>query len=270
VTIDRRLRSAIAFDASRFVAFRCDGLEIGRVRRDLVSSLDGYRTTLAVSEDGIDLRGESRASRSSAMARIAEDLAARGLLTRWRNEMYRIGVADHGRCLFEIERAAVRFFGFTAQAVHLNGLVCRDGSRCMWIARRSETKPIDPGMLDNLMGGGIGGDLDAPRTLVKECWEEAGIPADIAKQAVSAGTLRVCREVPDGLHAEVIHMYDLDLPADFVPVNQDGEVAEFRCLTLEQVAHELDGDAPYTVDAGLVAIDCLRRHGVLPELSNRD
>lgn len=197
------------------------------------------------------------------MARVAESLAARGLLTRWRNETYQIGLADHGSAFFEIERAAVRFFGFTAQAVHLNGLVTRNGNASMWVAQRSPHKPIDPGMLDNLVGGGIGGGLDAEQTLIKECWEEAGIRASIAARATRAGSIRVCREVPDGLHAETIHMYDLKLPADFEPVNQDGEVAQFRCLRLEAVAEELASDAPYTVDAALVAIDCLRRKGIL-------
>jgi 8-oxo-dGTP pyrophosphatase MutT (NUDIX family) len=199
------------------------------------------------------------------MAKVAQALAARGLLSRWRNEIYRIGLADHGRCFFDLERAAVRFFGFTAQAVHMNGLVVRDGQICMWIARRSTNKPIDPGMLDNLTGGGIGADLGVEQTLVKECWEEAGIPAALASRAVRTGAIRVCREVPDGLHAEIIHMYDLELPADFEPVNQDGEVQEFRCVPLAGVAAELASDAPYTVDAGLVAIDCLRRKGVLPQ-----
>ncbi len=43
----------------------------------------------------------------------------------------------------------------------------------MWIARRSPTKPIDPGMLDNLVGGGLAAGLTVAQTLVKEGWEEA-------------------------------------------------------------------------------------------------
>lgn len=265
--IARRVAAANAFDASRFVAMRCEGTVLGWVRRDFVGHLGAFPAVFRVGADSIDLcvNAEDYGSRSAAMARVAETLAARGLLTRWRNEVYQIGPIDHGRTFFGIERAAVRFFGFTAQAVHLNGLVVRGGEACMWIARRSPDKPIDPGMLDNLMGGGIGGDLGVEQTLVKECWEEAGIPASIASRAVRAGAIEVCREVQDGLHAETIHMYDLELPEDFAPVNQDGEVAEFRCLSLREVAAELASDAPYTVDAGLVAIDCLRRKGVLAQ-----
>jgi len=265
VGIARRIRAANAFDASRFVVLRCEGADLGWVRRDFVAHLAAFPQVFRIGVDGIDLCAapDDHAGRSAAMAEVAQALALRGLLTRWRNEIYRIGFADHGRCFFDLERAAVRFFGFTAQAVHMNGLVVRDGETCMWIARRSANKPIDPGMLDNLTGGGMGGDLGTEQTLVKECWEEAGIPAALASAAVRTGSMRVRREVPDGLHVEIIHLYDLELPADFEPANQDGEVSEFRCLPLAAVAAELAADAPYTIDAGLVAIDCLRRKGLL-------
>lgn len=263
--IEQRLRAARCFEPRRFLAVHCDGERLGWVRRDLAVHLVSFPDVFASGVERIDMfrSGGSHAERSSAMETVARELAARGVLTRWRNERYAIGPPGGEASFFALERAAVRFFGFAAQAVHLNGLTNRAGERAMWIARRSRFKPIDPGMFDNLTGGGIGGGLGIEQTLIKEMWEEAGIPAEIARRAVRAGAIDVCREVPDGLHAETIHMYDLELPSDFDPVNQDGEVEEFRCLPLGAVVAELEGDAPYTVDAGLVAIDCLRRCGVL-------
>ena len=43
----------------------------------------------------------------------------------------------------------------------------------MWIARRSPAKAIDPGMLDNLVGGGVAAGQTITTTLIKEAWEEA-------------------------------------------------------------------------------------------------
>jgi 8-oxo-dGTP pyrophosphatase MutT (NUDIX family) len=265
MAIDARLRAANAFDAARFVVFRCDGAPLGWVRRDLVGHLAACPGVFRIDAAAVELDAgiAGHAARSEAMARVAASLAARGLLSPWRSETYEIGLADRGVGLFALERAAVRFFGFIAQSVHLNGLVARAPDTAMWIARRSPHKAIDPGMLDNLMGGGLASGLSVQRTLVKEAWEEAGIEAAMAMQARPAGTLRVCREVPEGLHAEILHVYDLYLPEDFQPLNQDGEVAEFRRLSLDAVAAELREDAPYTIDAGLVAIDCLRRLGAL-------
>jgi hypothetical protein len=69
--------------------------------------------------------------------------------------------------------------------------------------------------------------------------------------------------VPEGLHAEIIHIYDLFLPPDFQPTNQDGEVAELRVSPLADVRREIEGDANFTVDAALVALECLVRHKAL-------
>jgi 8-oxo-dGTP pyrophosphatase MutT (NUDIX family) len=146
----------------------------------------------------------------------------------------------------------------------VNGLVgAGTGRRSMWIARRSDDKAIDPGMLDNLVGGGLASGLTIRETLVKEAWEEAGIPARIAAAARHEGSLQIVREVAEGLHAETIHLHDLVLPAEFTPQNQDGEVAEVRLLSFEEAADQIAGDARFTVDAALVAMDCLARHGAL-------
>jgi 8-oxo-dGTP pyrophosphatase MutT (NUDIX family) len=263
--IQRRVAAANVFDVSRFLPFNCDGARVGWVRRDLAAHLSSYPDVLCVTADAVSMveHAVDAKTRTAAMAHIASSLAARGLLTPWRNELYEVGAIECDRPCFDIERAAVRFFGFASRAVHLNGLVHVDGSWRMWIGRRSPTKAIDPGMYDNLMGGGVGRGISIEQTLVKEAWEEAGMPSELARRAVPTGTLFVQREVPDGLHVETLHMYDLELPVDFQPVNQDAEVVEFRRLSFEEVVAELSGDAPYTVDAGLVAIECLKRRGAL-------
>ena len=260
-----RIRAARAFERARFKEFSVDGAAVGYVRHDLAAHLHGFTDVFAIGEAAVKfspslVRAEER---SAAMARVARDLAARGLLSPWRNETYDIGTAETGTCLFRLERAAVRFFGFTARAVHVNGLVERSGGRSMWIARRSDDKAIDAGMLDNLVGGGLASGLTIRQTLVKEAWEEAGIPGDLAGQASAEGSLQIIREVPEGLHAEVIYLHDLVLPPDFEPRNQDGEVSELRLLALEEVMAAIAGNARFTVDAALVAMDCLARHGVL-------
>ena len=106
----------------------------------------------------------------------------------------------------------------------MNGLI--DGPEPMlWLARRASTKPIDPGMWDNLVAGGIGHGFDARGALEKECWEEAGIGVDLAARLVPLGTIDVLRAVPEGIQNETLFAFDLTLPASFTPANQDGEVA---------------------------------------------
>jgi len=216
---------------------------IGWLRPELAARLAGWPRVFSAGPEKVVL------VQPDELPAIVETLAEEGFIPGWRNERYRIGE------LFEIERAAARPFGLATQAVHVNGIV-GDG---MWLARRSRTKPTDPGMLDNLVGGGINAALSLQETLVKEAWEEAGIPAELARRAMPGAKVELLREVAEGVQCETIHVYDLDLPRDFTPQNQDGEVAELKLVSLEEARRLIVETDELTVDAALVALDFFSR-----------
>lgn len=200
--------------------------------------------------------------RTRALACVAQALADEGALTAWRNERYSVSAFPGGPVRLDIERAAARFFGIATFAVHVNATTTRAGETCMWIARRSATKAIDPGQLDNLVGGGVAAGSSVEETLVKESWEEAGIPAAIASTARPAGSVHLLREQPDGLQRETIYVHDLELAPEFEPCNQDGEVASTRLASIDDVANWVGNDVGsdvFTVDASVVIADWLRR-----------
>ena len=224
--------------------------------------------TFDVRHDGISfVAGKDTASaRSSALDRVARELAAEGLLTAWRDERYEVAPEFGAPAWFLLERAAARFFGIHTYAVHVNGLVRRGDEIAMWIARRSPTKAIDPGLLDNLVGGGIAAGQAVGAALAREAWEEAGIDAQLVQRAHPAGAVQICREPPDGLQRETIFVHDLWLPVEFTPAGQDGEVVEHRVVTLAEAARLIandDGPDIVTPDAALVILDCLLRHGAI-------
>ena len=128
----------------------------------------------------------------------------------------------------------------------------------------SPFKSIDPGQLDNLVGGGVAAGLSVIETVVKEAREEAGMPRSLAESARPAGTVRIFRGQPDGIHRETLHVHDVELPPTFVPCNEDGEVVDCRLASVEEVAEWIgarDGDRVVTADASLVIVDWLIRHG---------
>lgn len=215
---------------------------------------DGARIVLAARFADVD-------TRSLALGTVIGALAAEGRIPGWRDEIYAIRNAFDAPPLAYIERAASRFFGTMTYAVHLNGVVEYDSSPQapqLWIARRSDTKATDPGMLDNVVAGGIGWGFGIEATIVKECWEEAGIAADIASRAKAGRTAHVLQSLPEGTQAEQIFVYDLALPADFAPMNQDGEVGEHRLARIDEVARWIE-DGLMTVDASLATLDCMLR-----------
>jgi 8-oxo-dGTP pyrophosphatase MutT (NUDIX family) len=261
-----RLAAALAPPRDALVPLDVDGGRVGeltppRARRaasfDDVFVLDGDRLGFVRSLD-------DAGKRTAALERIARTLADDGALTAWRDERYEARASDAHPVAFLVERAAARYFGIRTHAVHVNGLCDADGGAAMWIARRSATKAIDPGMLDNLVGGGIAAGASVEDTLVKEAWEEAGIDAATARGARSAGMVQVRRLQPDGLQHETIHVHDLWLPRGFVPANQDGEAVEHRLVPLRALPELLanaDGPDALTADASLVALDALLRLG---------
>ena len=221
------------------------------------------RTSSIASDLAFNAAFRSSAARTAALDRVVDVLAAEGRLSAWRGERYAIATHLSAPPLCLIERAAARFFGIRTYAAHVNGLV-RGDPTSMWLARRSRNKAIDPGMLDNLVGGGIPAGATVAATMVRETWEEAGIPADVAVTATPAGEVRVCRSRPDGLQRESIFTHDLSLPADFVPSNQDGEAVEHRLVSLSEAAALIADDRGpdvVTADASLVILDFLLRQG---------
>ena len=201
------------------------------------------------------------ASRSRALAEFAKQLYELGYVTGWRNEKFSYW-EDHvigtgPQCLeptsllptaFEMERSAFRFFGLRSHAVHVNGFT-NEGH--MWCGRRALTKPTDPGMLDNVAAGGLPVGESLQTCAVREIAEEAGLYETLALTAVSHGHVSSCRVVATGLHHETLWVYNLLVPPDVTPVNQDGEVSEFTCLSPKQVVDAIASDA-FTVDAACV------------------
>ena len=203
--------------------------------------------------------------RTAAMAEVTRDLKRDGVILGWRDELVSIAPRYGAPELFRVERAASRHFGFLAYAAHLNGFLRKGGLAHAWIARRSPDKSINPGKLDNLVGGRIAAGMSVDETLRKEAWEEAGIAPALLAGLNCLGAVRTEYSVPEGLHREIMFVHDLWLPPDFAPTNQDGEVSEIRCMPVEEVLQNLlTGD--FTLDAGTVMIDGLLRLGaVLPE-----
>ncbi|MGF6570439.1 8-oxo-dGTP pyrophosphatase MutT (NUDIX family) [Paraburkholderia sp. GAS333] len=262
------ITAARRFDAALHRPFRIGAEQVGWIRSGDVPLLarwpdvfdiGGAGVTLAAAFNTVDLR-------SAALGSVIGALAAEGLIPGWRNETYAIRNAFDAAPLAYIERAASRFFGTMTYAVHLNGVVeyADGGAPQLWIARRSDTKATDPGMLDNVVAGGIGWGFGVEATIIKECWEEAGIPEEIAARAVAGRTAYVLQSLPEGTQAEQIFIYDLALPADFAPRNQDGEVGEHRLARIDEVARWIEEGA-MTVDASLATLDCLLRRRWIDE-----
>lgn len=254
-----RAPSALAPSSSvpaSYLPFWLGGAIRGRVRRDIaavLATLPGIEPAALgyqLSELGV-----SRSARSRALQAVAQGLHRHGLIADWRNELS-VVLDDDGAEIARCERGAFRTLGLQNRAVHVNGYRV-DGR--LWIARRSELKRADPGKLDNLAAGGVAAGESPRRTALREAWEEAGVPAGLARRVDFPGVvIRSLRETTFGMHDELVIVADLELPQDFEPIGRDGEVSEFLCLTISEVERAL-ADGEFTVEAALALRESLER-----------
>jgi 8-oxo-dGTP pyrophosphatase MutT (NUDIX family) len=270
--IRARLEAILAAPQGRYRPFVIDDDAVGWIDDERVQRLTGFADVLVIDNHQVRLVDKLSEPhvRTIAMEQVARELSKEGLLSGWRDERYAV-VCEFGETpRFELERSAARYFGIRTFAAHINGLVrTRDGIR-MWLGRRSPHKGVDPGMLDNMVGGGIAAGATVDATVVKEAWEEAGIPAALAATAHASGTLRICRTHPKGLERETVYVHDLWLDPAFAPVGVDGEVVEFRLESLSGaagLAANRRGRDVVTADASLVIADCMMRHDAIPTAS---
>jgi 8-oxo-dGTP pyrophosphatase MutT (NUDIX family) len=267
-SIVERLARVLAPPRGRYTPLLVEGQVAGWLDDARISRIAPMSDVFDVCGDGVAFTTtlDNVAARSAALDSVARALAAECRLTRWRDERYAVAPHFGAPPWFFLERAAARFFGIHTYAAHVNGVVRTVEGIGMWLARRSPEKAIDPGMLDNMVGGGIAEGQSVATTVRKESAEEAGVAPALADCAHPVGTVEICREQPDGLQRETIFVHDLWLPANFTPAGRDGEVVGNQLVALPEAARRIaidTGDDAVTADASLVIVDFLMRHGAI-------
>lgn len=249
-----------------------NGERVGSVTLSQLPLLAEHPADFRITDGGVTIDIEAAAC-EARLDQLHREWRDAGVIVAWRDERYALCALDGpaaGQPRVPIERAASRFWGSLTIGAHANGFVRGADGRpaAMWIAQRSATKPTDPGLFDNLVGGGVPFGEPPAAALLREAWEEAGLGAALASQAVPGQVLRLARDIPEGFQLEWLHAFDLELPEGQVPQNQDGEVQGFRLLPVHEALGLALGEA-MTVDAALVTLDFADRHGLLPAALQR-
>lgn len=238
---------------------------VGSVARAHLPALARWPQALQLADGAVTLTLPA-AERSDFFTLANRRLHRDGLVLGWRDETYPVLAQQDGRLLATLERAASRFWGTTTFGAHCNGYVAAADGRPthLWIARRACSKQTDPGLLDNLVGGGVPQGQTPAECVLREGWEEAGLSPAQMQGLLPGRRFRVARDIPEGFQLEEVSVFDLALPPGLQPVNQDGEVHSVALMPVaDALACAAAGDM--TVDAALVTLDFALRHQLLPE-----
>ncbi|KMT03012.1 hypothetical protein BVRB_8g195750 [Beta vulgaris subsp. vulgaris] len=259
-----------------FVPFVVEEQVVGYIHNEFSAHLRRFQDVFLFSQDvlhngrfdwHITLHPTLRSpeDRTSAVADVINCLGEE-LIPGIRNELYPVMSCFGTKAFFSLERAAAPYFGIKAYGVHMNGYVEREGQKFLWLGKRSQAKSTFPGMLDHLVAGGLPYGIPCGENMMKECEEEAGIPTSISKKVEPVGAVSYMDINGDRLKRDVLFCYDLKLPEDFVPSNNDGEVESFRLIPVPHVANVIKRTQFFKSNCTLVIIDFLFRHGyICPE-----
>lgn len=261
----RHIQACNQWEPGHFHRLWIDGSLVGRVKAPMLDALGQWPEWFQIEADGVHfarIAGDFVA-RSKYLAEVTGELVAQGVISHIHGEPYPVTASGRDQALATIDRAAAPYFGLRAYGQHMNGFVRTPDGLKLWIAKRSATKVNFPNKLDNMVAGGLPHELSLTENLLKECWEEAAIPASLAMQARPVGVLTYCKETAVGLKPDTLYCYDLELPVDFQPENTDGEVAEFLLLPILEVADMVHQTDDFKLNCNLVIIDFLVRHGLL-------
>ena len=265
MSLIRHLHRCNNFNPESFIPFRIDTNKIGCIKPAFAQQLSAWPEVFKVTEAGVDLCISTRnmEMRNTAVAGVLTDLVRQGVLSHLQNEPYAVTPGARDESILVIDRAAASLFGIRTFGQHLNGYVMRGSDILMWIGKRSMDRRVFPGKLDQLVAGGLPQGITLADNLAKECWEEAGIPGELAARARPAGCVSYIAETEQGCKPDTLYCYDLELPPEFQPICTDGEVEAFYLWPIERVIDTVRKSEDFKPNCNLVIIDFLIRRGFI-------
>jgi len=261
----RHIQTCNQHNPSRYIPFLINGKTVGRTRPDFSQLLKPWPEVFEVLPESLELLSGpgNLGSRSEAVAAVLKNLADKNILVTLHGENYGVDDTSGSETLLIIDRAMAPYFGVPTYGQHINGYVRTSDGLKLWIARRASDRINFPGCLDNFVAGGLPHCLGLNENIVKECQEEASVPEEIARQSRPVGAVWYHLDTDKGFNPLTLFCYDLEVPENFQPQCNDGEVEEFYLWPVEKVMDIVLKTDEFKPNCNLVILDFLVRHGYI-------
>lgn len=259
-----RINECNTFVPAGFIPFIIEEQCVGLVKQDFAERLSLFPSVFVIADGSITFTAMQKTAgeRTTAAIEVVQSLLEQRVIQYILDEPYPVK-GHNDETFFVIDRALVPYFGFRSFGQHLNGFVRKSGQLFVWVAQRAKDRRIFPGMLDNLVAGGLPHGLSLEENLLKECYEEAGMPANIARMARPVGAITYNGLSPRGYKPDTLYCYDIELSEKFQPVNTDGEVEKFELMPINMVLDIVRQEQRFKPNCNLVLIDFFIRHGLI-------
>lgn len=168
-------------------------------------------------------------SRNKAMAEAYEILLRCDLAYK-NDELLDIRPAPFEPVWARVPRGLCRVMGLLTQSVHLTAY---DTEGRLVMAKRAETKKVEPGQWDCMAAGLVGTCEQVEAAVFREAYEEAGLTT-VELEIADGGHYVESRLVPEGWLREHVVNFDVTLSADAKLNNHPEDVSEFAAKTEEE------------------------------------
>lgn len=243
--------------------FVIEGQSVGMLKRSFCEHLQPFKSVFDIGDSVSFVAGlDEMQQRNQAIEAVVAMLLEQRIIEYVLHEPYPVK-GNREEVFFVIDRAMVPYFGFRSYGQHLNGFVRKSGRLHVWVGQRAQDRRIFPGMLDNLVAGGLPHGLSLQDNLIKECHEEAGMPRELAILSRPVGAITYNGLSPRGYKPDTLYCYDIELPEEFQPLNTDGEVEKFELMPVEEVFDIVRLQQRFKPNCNLVMIDFFVRHGLI-------
>jgi 8-oxo-dGTP pyrophosphatase MutT (NUDIX family) len=245
---------------SSFLRFYIGAAHAGYCEAPLASFLAQNAPFLLPADGRLTLPDKGEKENTARLAEIARLMRSGGFAPFWRGELLAVRPAcasGSSAPLGLIERGCVRALGIRTAVVRLL-LVNPDGT--YWVSRRSPSKAINPGKLDNIAAGMVAG-LESPEEAMRrESAEEAGSSLQGTKLH-PASSCFLSRALPEGWLFEESMVFTAETPQDFTPRNTDGEVSEFLKMSEEEILAQIKKGG-FTEESALAFLGFFARQAI--------
>jgi len=251
----QRLKDCNKHKESNFFKFFIDNYHVGYIKKKKINIIKKFPNFFLFNEKKIFLRKEINnfKKRTYVINQVFNYLLKEKLILSKHREYFPVFRSFQEKPLLKVQRLMGPFFGFQFFGVHLNGFLRKNNKYFMWVGRRTK-KGNFPNDLDQIAAGGLPFNVTIKKNLIKESYEEANINKTLISKSKYDGIISYRVETKLGLSRHILFCYNLELPMNFTPKNNDGEITSFYLWPIEKILKIIKQSRKFKFDCSLVII----------------
>ena len=251
----QRIKECNKYNESNFLKFYISSYQVGYIKKKNLNIIKKFPNFFYLENNKIILNEQINnfKKRTFAINEVFKYLIKKKIISSKHREFFPVFKSFNSKPLLKVQRVTGPFFGFQFFGAHLNGFLKKRNKYYMWIGKRSKEGNF-PNDFDQMAAGGLPYNVTMKKNLIKEAYDEANINKKLVLTPKFIGNISYRIETKVGLSRHILFCYNLELPKNFVPKNNDGEITNFYLLPIEKILKIIKNTKKFKFDCALVIL----------------